>query len=170
MTATLEHTSVDERLDALAEQVAFIADELADQRRVRLQAAELVHDLSPITGALMERATGAMSELDDKGYVEFVGQLIAIIDRVVTSFGPDDVKALGDNVVLILEAVKEMTQPEVMTMLRRTAVSAQHVDADISTAPSMLGLARELRDPEVRLGLARTLSVLRTIGAESANK
>ena len=34
---------------------------------------------------------------------------------MVTSFGEDDVAALGDNVVLILNTLKEMTQPEVMT-------------------------------------------------------
>ena len=37
-----------------------------------------------------------------------------IADRVVTEFTEEDVKALGDNVVTILNAVKEMTQPEVM--------------------------------------------------------
>jgi len=169
MTATMEHTAVDERLDRISEQLAGLADELGEQRRLRLQAAELLHDLSPVTAALMNRATASLGDLESAGYLEFAAQLLGVIDRVVGSFGPDDVKALGDNIVLILEAVKEMTQPEIMTMLRRTAVSAQGIDAAVVTAPSMLGLARELRDPEVRLGLARTLSVLRTIGAESSN-
>ena len=81
-------------------------------------------------------------------------------------FGPEDVEALGDNIVLILNTVKEMTQPEVMTMLRRTAISAQSIDSSLAEPPSLLALAREMREPEVRRGLGRTLSVLRTVGAE----
>jgi hypothetical protein len=76
----------------------------------------------------------------------------------MTSFGPDDLEALGDNVVLILETVKEMTQPEIMTMLRRTAhLVGEHPD-EPAEPPSVLALARELRDPEVRRGLARVLA------------
>ena len=164
----MESTSLEQRLDALAAQVDFIAQEVIQQRKVRQQAAELLHDMSPVSNALMANATTVMGDLDAKGYLEFSTELLGVIDRVVTAFGPDDVKALGDNVVLILEAVKQMTQPEIMSMLRRTAVSAQSIEGDIHTAPSTMGLLRELRDPEVRLGLARTLSVLRTIGAEDA--
>lgn len=170
MTTTLVPGSIEDRLDVLATQVAFMADELAAQRKARLNATELMHELSPISGQAMDMATRLLGDLDSKGYLEFGTQLLAVVDRVVTSFTPEDVKALGDNVVLILEAVKEMTQPEVMTMLRRTAVSAQQIEGEVTTAPSTMGLIKELRDPEVRLGLARTLSVLRTIGAEEEVK
>ena len=164
----METATVEERLDFLATQIGFIAEEVNAQRKARLQAAELLHDLSPVTGEVMAKATTVLGDLDAKGYLEFVSELLGVLDRVVTAFGPEDVKALGDNVVLILEAVKQMTQPEIMTMLRRTAVSAQNMEGEIATAPSTMGLLRELRDPEVRLGLARTLSVLRTMGAEEA--
>ncbi len=166
MTTLLERDQVEARLDLLSAQVAFIADELAVQRQLRLQATELIHDLSPVAGAAMDLATSKFTVIDDKGYLEFLTQLMDVMDRVVTSFSPEDVHALGDNVVLILEAVKQMTQPEIMALLRRTAVSAQRVDSDVVNPPSMFGLARQLRDPDVRLGLARALSLLRTIGAE----
>ena len=44
--------------------------------------------------------------------------------------------------------------------------SAQAIDSSMAEPPSLLALAREMRDPEVRRGLGRTLSVLRTVGAE----
>ena len=43
-----------------------------------------------------------------------------IVDNIVTSFGEEDVRLLGENVVLILQTIKEMTQPEVMSFVRNT--------------------------------------------------
>lgn len=160
-------TSSDTRLDVLTEQIAFIAAEMEEQRAFRLQVGELVRALNEISGPAFAMATDRMQQFDERGYVEFARGGAAIADRVVSSFGPDDIEALGDNIVLILQTVREMTQPEVMGMLRRTAISAQHVDTDVADSPSLFALAREMRDPEVRRGLGRTLSVLRTIGSEN---
>ena len=223
-TMSADDRTTAERLDLIAEQLAFVTAEVSEQKRLRIAAGDLVHDMTPVTGAVMGRLTDelgglpadfstadlarlvrtflanaarleallaqleSMSELfstlsqlsgpalalltdrlqalDERGYLEFARSGIGIADRVVDSFGPDDIEALGDNIVLILQTVREMTQPEVMTMLRRTAVSAQSLDDVDAAPPSLLGLARELREPEVRRGLGRTLTVLRTIGAE----
>ncbi len=127
---------------------------------------ELVGEVSSLSGAGVARLSALLAEADQKGWFAFARQGGAIADRVVTSFTEDDVRALGDNVVLILETVREMTQPEVMGLLRRTAVTAQHSDDTYADPPSTLTLLRQLRDPEVRRGLARTLNVLRTVGAE----
>ena len=82
-------------------------------------------------------------------------------------FDEDDVAALGDNVVLILETVKEMTQPEVMTMLQRTAHVVNEPGTAPTEPPSLFALLREMREPEVRLGLARLLDVLRSLAAQA---
>ena len=83
------------------------------------------------------------------------------MDKVVTSFTEEDVQQLGDNVVLILNTVKEMTQPEIMTMLSNTAHSIQD-EEPVNT--SMISILRQLNDPAVRKGLAKTLNVLKSVG------
>jgi len=91
-----------------------------------------------------------------------------IADRGVTSFTEEDVQALGDNIVLILNTVKEMTQPEVMNLLSRTAVEVQEIeDSPVGPPPSTFALLRQMRDPEVRRGLARALTVLRSLGSQA---
>jgi uncharacterized protein YjgD (DUF1641 family) len=84
----------------------------------------------------------------------------------VTSFSPEDVKALGENVVTILQTVREMTQPEVMALVRRTAETAQDSDEEFTTPPSTFALLRRMRDPQVRRGLARVMTMLETVGAD----
>jgi len=64
---------------------------------------------------------------------------------VVTSFGEDDVNRLGDNIVLILNTVKDMTQPEIMNFLRNTLlVASKEVEKPVST--SFLDLYRQMQD------------------------
>jgi uncharacterized protein YjgD (DUF1641 family) len=169
MTALVETTprqTAAPQLDVMAAQLDFITEELREQRRLLEFAGALATTMNELAGPAMALATEKLQSLDEKGYFAFAQQSAAIADRVVTTFGEDDVKALGDNIVLILETVKEMTQPEVMTMMRRTALTAQHVDETYAEPPSTFALVRQMRDPEVRRGLARALNILRSLGTE----
>ncbi len=126
----------------------------------------LGEEIVPLATPAMATLTSTLQELDDKGYFAFAKGGADIVDKVVTSFTEDDIDALGDNVVLILNTVKEMTQPEVMTLLQRTALTAQDVDEEFAEAPSTFALLKQMRDPQTRRGLGRVMTMLRTIGAE----
>ncbi|MEO8107261.1 MAG: DUF1641 domain-containing protein [Actinomycetes bacterium] len=128
----------------------------------------LTGDVVPLATPAMATLTSTLQMLDDKGYFAFARGGAGIVDKVVTSFTEEDVEALGDNVVLILNTVKEMTQPEVMTLLQRTALTAQNVDDEFADAPSMFALLKQMRDPQTRRGLGRVMTMLRTVGAEQS--
>ena len=127
--------------------------------------SELVEDAAPLTGDAFVRLMELLDGLERRGYFEFAKSGLGVIDNVVTSFTPEDADALGENVVLIIQAIREMTQPELMLMLRNTAssVRGQEVPEDIS----LFGLIKQMRDPAVKRGLARALSALRTVSGES---
>ncbi|MEZ5117890.1 MAG: DUF1641 domain-containing protein [Candidatus Nanopelagicales bacterium] len=128
---------------------------------------ELGSEATKLSGAMMAKVSDALDQAEKKGYFTFAQGGMAIADKVVTSFDEDDIEALGDNVVLILNTVKQMTQPEIMTMLRRTMVTVQEDQLTDVKPPGTFALLREMRDPDVRRGLARTLHMLRSIGLES---
>jgi len=86
-------------------------------------AAALAGEIGPLAAPAADNLTARMQLLDERGYLAFARQGAGIVDTVVTSFTEEDVKQLGDNVVLILQTVKQMTQPEIMGMLHRTAVT-----------------------------------------------
>ena len=85
--------------------------------------SELLHTVNSLSGAGLAKVTDVLATADEKGYFVFAREGSRIADRVVTEFTEEDVQALGDNVVTILNAVKEMTQPEVMGLVQRTAIS-----------------------------------------------
>lgn len=131
--------------------------------------AELTGTVSSYLPEATTAITNRMTDLDERGYFRFVGAGAGVVDRVVTSFSEEDVVALGDNIVLILNTVKEMTQPEVMSMLQRTFESVQEEEAQFEkTPPGALALLKEMREPDVRRGLNKVIHMLRSVGEEPA--
>jgi uncharacterized protein YjgD (DUF1641 family) len=131
-------------------------------------AMDLLETVGPLTDSVFGKAVDAFQVMEHKGYFAFAKGGIQIADNIVTSFTEDDVKRLGDNVVLILNVVKDMTQPEIMTFVRDTLLVAEReVEKPVDT--SIVALIRQMNDPAVRRGLALTLRVLSVIGAQAAD-
>lgn len=122
---------------------------------------ELWRDISPLTQDAFLTMMSRLDEMERKGYFVFLQGGMDIADRVVTSFSEEDVQQLGENIVLILQTVKEMTQPEIMMMLRNTA-SVVKDEEPVDT--SIISILRQMNDPAVRKGLAKTLQVLKSVG------
>jgi uncharacterized protein YjgD (DUF1641 family) len=128
---------------------------------------DLVETVNPIALEAVTKATTMMDELERKGYFAFGESGLRLVDNVVTSFTKEDVDRLGDNVVLLLNTIKDMTQPEMLTFVRNTlAASEKALEEPVNT--SLGALLSQLRDPQVRRGLALTLRILKTVGAQSA--
>jgi uncharacterized protein YjgD (DUF1641 family) len=128
-------------------------------------AVDLLEIAAPITKGGMDKATAVLGDLEKKGYFGFAQSGMKMMDTIVTSFSQEDVNRLGDNVVLILNTVKDMTQPEIMSFVRNTLeVSGREVEKPVNA--SMWSILGQLRDPAVRRGLALTLRVLRVVGEQ----
>lgn len=216
---------LNQKIDALTAQVAYLADQAQIAERQRQDRAELVRDLTPIgqeafrltveqfeevqeyidlgdllrffkrlmrngrnfeklldqleslmdlsdtMGPLADeaftKAVDSLAEMEQKGYFTFARGGARIMDNVVTSFSEEDVNHLGDNVVLILNTIKDMTQPEVMNFIRNTLLVAEH-EVEKPVDISYTALLRQMRDPAVRRGLALTMRVLHVVGEQAA--
>jgi uncharacterized protein YjgD (DUF1641 family) len=126
---------------------------------------ELGDVLTPIGSQAFAKLSDGLSEIEQRGYLVFLRGGLRVLDTIVTSFGEEDIKQLGDNIVLILQTIKQMTQPEVMNFLRRTIVTVEE-QASEPLDISYRALLSQLRDPNVRRGLAVILRTLGKIGAE----
>lgn len=128
---------------------------------------DLVDTVGPLADEAFGKAVESLTELEQKGYFTFAQGGMQIMDNVVTSFTEEDVNRLGDNVVLILNTVKDMTQPEIMNFVRNTLLVAES-EIEKPVDISYTGLMRQVRDPEVRRGLALTMRVLQVVGSQAA--
>lgn len=128
--------------------------------------ADLFDEIVPIGNQAFNQTVELLDRLERQGYFAFAKASWNIVERIVSEFSEEDVNALGDNIVLILNTVKEMTQPEIMNFVRNTLLIAeQEVDKPVDT--SYRGLLRQMQDPAVRRGLALTMRVLHVVGSQA---
>jgi len=127
--------------------------------------ADLAETVAPLADDAFGKAVDTLALLEHKGYFAFGRGVVRIVDNIVTSFSEEDVERLGDNIVLILNTIKDMTQPEMMHFIRNILLTAeQEIEKPVDS--SLLGLLRQMRDPAVRRGLALTMRVLHVIGSQ----
>jgi uncharacterized protein YjgD (DUF1641 family) len=150
-------------LESMSEQMQLLVDEAEERRKWRDSLGELFSDLSPIASQGMGSLTKALDDAEHRGYFDFARNSLGVVDKVASSFSSEDIESLGNNIVLILETFKEMTQPQIMELMRSTFHNIHEVEPPEET-PSMLGLLRQMREVEVRRGLARLIVVLRSLG------
>jgi uncharacterized protein YjgD (DUF1641 family) len=168
-SASAKLEEVDISLEDLGHFLTVMATALPTLEKAMLQLtsiSELAGDASDLAAPAMHSLTERLGELERRGYFDFARSSLGIVDRIVTSYSEEDVEALGENVVLILDTVRQMTQPEVMSMLRRT-LDTVGVAEGPAEPPSLFRLLRAMRQPETRRGLARVLNMLRSVGDSS---
>ncbi|HDL78892.1 MAG TPA: DUF1641 domain-containing protein [Bacteroidetes bacterium] len=128
-------------------------------------------DIAPISKQAYLDVLSQMDELDRRGYFEFLRETLKIVDNVVTSFSIEDVKALSENIVLILSTVKNLTQPEMLIALDNAVSVYKKLDISVAQKVSFLDLFKEARTPEMRQGVAFGIQFLKNLATtERSNK
>ncbi len=142
-------------LDAMLDQLESLAD--------------LGQTVGPLVGDAFDKTTNLLEAAENKGYFTFAKGGVKVMDNVVTSFGAEDIERLGDNIVLILSVIKDMTQPEILGFIRGI-ISEGEVEIAQPVNTSLPALLKQMRDPDVRRGFGLTMRVLGVIGAQAAGK
>jgi uncharacterized protein YjgD (DUF1641 family) len=130
---------------------------------------DFLDDAGPLTSEAVAKILTTLEDFEQRGYFEFASATFGIVERIVTTYSKEDVEALGDNIVQILDIVKNLTQPEMLAAAQRMldAVQRQQAAAELEPAepPGLIALAGQIRDPEVRRGLARALNTFKVVSA-----
>ena len=126
---------------------------------------DFIEDVSPLARESMLDFMKKLDEYDRKGYFQFIKELQGITDNVVTSFSAEDVKLLGDNIVTILNTIKNLTQPEMLQAINNALAVYKNIDFDIEEKVSLFSLFRELNSSEAKRGLAVGIHFLKNLAA-----
>lgn len=148
------------RLDALGSQVATLVE------RQRAQQELIDELLLPVAKEMMKSATGTFAELEQQGVFAFGKELVAVGKKVVSHYSPDDVRALGDSIVTILDTVRALTQPEVLQVMAEAGDVLQHPEA--AKPMGLVGMVRATRNEEVGRGISLMLEVMKRVGRGAA--
>ncbi len=167
---TLDEVQIDPSdLLRLAVRVAENATMLENLMIQMESVTELATELKPIVNRGIVKAIELADEFDQRGYFEFAEAGFGVIDRIVTGYTKEEVEALGDNVVDILDIFKDLTQPEMLAVADRLLEVVQRQQRmaalEQQDPPSLFGLVGMMRDPEIRRGLGRALRTFKAVSA-----
>lgn len=126
-------------------------------------AADFVKDAAPLGKHVLDSSLDTLSELENKGYFDFVKELFQIIDTIVTSFTVEDVRLLRENITTILITVKNFTQPEMLSSVNNALNFFQKMDVEIDKNISYWQIVKALRDPEMKRGIAFLIQFMKNI-------
>lgn len=131
---------------------------------------DFMEDAKPLGKAAFNEVLEKLNELDRKGYFEFFTEAAQIIDTIVTSFSVEDVRLLRENIASILLTVKDLTQPDMLTTVNNAIGFYKKMDIVVDKDISYRQIIKELRDPEVKRGLAFMLEFVKNMAAPNGKQ
>ncbi|RME68924.1 MAG: DUF1641 domain-containing protein [Verrucomicrobia bacterium] len=133
---------------------------------IQLESARaFFEDASPLVRSGFSELLGRLDEMDRKGYFAMGRELARAVDNVVASFSVEDVRLLAENLVAILETVKNLTQPEMLQAINNAVEVYKNIDFDTVEEYSLWKAFREINRPEMRRGLGFMIAFLRNLSA-----
>ncbi len=131
---------------------------------------DLAKDVSPIVNEMGIDLAHKLNEFEQKGYFEFFREAGKIVDNIVTNYKPEDVKALADNIVTILDTVKNLTQPDMLKAMNNAINIFKNLDTTEIQEYSLWKAFRELNTPEMRRGIGFMMTFLKNLSKDSISK
>lgn len=133
-------------------------------------ANDFVKDVSPILHQVGLDGIKMANEFEQKGYFEFFGASMKIMDNIVTHFDKDDLQALADNIVTILETIKSLTQPDMLKAINSGLVVYKSIDVENVPEYSLFKAMMAMNSKEMRRGLGFMITFLKNIARETEKK
>lgn len=156
---TLPTLESQQRLEA---KVDRLAADLALLVRHQQRQSELIDEATPIVRLAMNGATEKLQALEERGALGFARGSMRLLDTLVSAYGEDDIDELGRQLVTILDTVRALTQPAVLSVANQATEVLHHPE---KVQPlGVLGLARASNDEDVQRGMAMFIEVLRHLG------
>ena len=133
-------------------------------------ARDFLRDVSPLVRESILSLMSKLDEIDRKGYFQFAKELQNAVDNVVTSFTAEDVKHLGENIVTILNTIKNLTQPDMLHAINNAVNVYKNIDLKVDEKVTLFSLLKEMNSPEVKRGLAVGLKFLKNLASLEQNQ
>ena len=162
----LDHAGVEldtEQIKSLFFRLLRNAGTLNEMLQMAESMVDLSKDIGPVVTQIGLDGIQKMHEMEQRGYFEFLKEVSGIIDNIVTHFTAEDVKLLADNIVTILETVKNLTQPEMLGAMNNAIMVFQKLEIENVEEYSLWKAFKELRTPEGRKGIGFIMTFLKNI-------
>ena len=130
---------------------------------------DLFKEIGPIANEAIIDFTKQLAIFEQKGYFEFFKEVLPIIDNIIQGLTPKDLRDLADNVMLIINTVKDMTQPDMLKSIDNAIKMYSSMDMENVPSYSIWKVMREMNSPEMKKAIGFGVSFMKNM-AKSAEK
>ena len=129
---------------------------------------DFMKDATPILHQVGLDAVNKMNELDRKGYFDYIGELMKILDKWVQTFTVDDLKKTEGNLENLAGILRNLSDPQLINSMNRItqAISDTKMDDKLDNK-SLFQIFRQLRSKEVRKTVSYALRVVQAANSNS---
>jgi uncharacterized protein YjgD (DUF1641 family) len=131
---------------------------------------DLLRDVGPIANEVIIDTTKKLHEFEEKGYFDFMREFGNIIDNVVAYYDVEDARMLADNVVAILDTVKNLTQPDMLKSVDNAVRVFSTLEMDDIPSYSIFKVMRELNQPEMKRALGFFVTFMKNLSKNQLDK
>jgi uncharacterized protein YjgD (DUF1641 family) len=128
---------------------------------------DFLMDAGPVAREVIIDFIKKLHEFEQKGYFSFFKELNHIMDNIIANYSDDDVRLLADNVVTILDTVKNLTQPEMLKAMNNAVNIYKNLGTEDIEEYSMFRALREMRSPEMKRGIGFIMTFLKNLSKEN---
>lgn len=130
---------------------------------------DLMKDAGPIANEVIIDTTKKLHEFEQKGYFAFLKEFGGVIDNVVGHYDVSDVRMLADNVVAILDTVKNLTQPDVLKSIDTAVKVFSNMETENVPEYSIFRVMREINKPEMKKAWGFLFTFLKNMTKKNIN-
>lgn len=157
-----------EALKQLAFKLIRNVDTLNETFEMLESAHDLIKDISPILHQVGLDSIKKFNEFEQKGYIDFFKEAIKIFENIMDHFKPEDVKELADSAVIILETIKNLTQPEMLKAVNSGLVVYKSIDIRNIPEYSLFKALKAMNSKEMKRGIGFMITFLKNISRETS--
>ena len=133
-------------------------------------ALDLLRDVGPIANEVIIDTTKKLHEFEQKGYFEFMVEFGNIIDNVITYYQVEDARMLADNVVAILDTIKNLTQPDMLRSVDNAIRVFSKLEMDNIPSYSIFKVMRELNKPEMKRAFGFFMTFMKNLSKNESDQ
>lgn len=131
---------------------------------------DLKKDAGPIVNEMIIEFTKNLHKREQKGYFEFAKEIGNVMDNIVTNFSSEDIRQLADNIVLMLQTVKNLTQPEILLAVNNAVKVYESIQTSNIKPYSIWTLLREMKSPEMKSVLSFMVAFMKNLSKQNIHE
>ncbi|MBS3771125.1 MAG: hypothetical protein V5A47_08460 [Bacteroidales bacterium] len=124
---------------------------------------DFVKDAEPIANEVGVDVIHKLHDLEQKGYFDFIREIIRSFDTIVTNYSREDLRQLADNIPVIMETMKNLTDPEMLKALNNAVNTYKEMDTDQVKEYSLWKTFKEMRSPEMKRNMGFMMMFLKNL-------